>query len=242
MTLTVEHLPWDSEFFGFSVGRVDLDGGNRKDVTDALDDARASGVVCLYGSLDPIDLEMAYVVQELGFRFVECTIDLEHPTSVPTTVRPSRSVAREGTMDDVARLDEELTLIAPWSRFASDPRFGLSAARRMQQAWVERAARGDGGRMLVVSEDESGITGFSGNLIVPGQEPRIDLVATTKPGSGASQALITFSFDLFGPGRSWGGPLMARNMASLRFCENIGFRVHTPRYQYHCWLDELPGR
>ncbi len=237
MTLNVEHLPWDSEFFGFSVGRVDLDGGDVEDVATALAEARAAGIVCLYGGLDPIHLEMAYTVQELGFRFVETTIDLEHPTSVPTVVRPSRSVARRGTLDDVARLDEELTLIAPWSRYASDPHFGLSAARRMHQAWIERSARGEGGRMLVISEDESGITGFSGNQVSADAEPRIDLVATTKPGSGASQALITFSFDLFGPGRSWGGPLMARNMASLRFCENIGFRVHTPRYQYHCWLD-----
>ena len=39
-----------------------------------------------------------------------------------------------------------------WSRFANDPRFGDAAARRMHEAWVERAAKDGDEYMLLVAE------------------------------------------------------------------------------------------
>jgi hypothetical protein len=234
----VEALEWDSAFFGFPIGRVDLDGTGADEVAAIDEQARALDLTCLYASMDPTDVTLAYAAQQQGYRLVEVAMDLEHPTNVPTDRRPTPSVARQGTPDDLDALADEITALAPWSRFATDPRFGLEQARRIQHAWVERAASGVDGRMLIVAEDGSGITGISSNRVVEGERPRVDLVASTKKGSGAAQALIAFSLDRFGPGGSWGGPIAARNRVSLRFCENIGYRVHSPRYLFHRWFDE----
>ena len=237
MTTTVEALDWDSAFFGFPIGRVDLDGADDEGLTSVEAQADALGLVCLYAGLDPVHLETTVLAQQHGFELVEVAMDLDHRTSIIAHRPPTSSTARVGTEADLPALADEIELIAPWSRFAVDPRFGPTAARRMHQAWVERALRGEDGRMLIVAEDDQGVTGFSTQTSLEADEPRIDLIASSKPRSGAAQSLVAYAFDLFGERLSWGGPIVARNITSLRFCENMGYRVATSRYLYHRWFD-----
>jgi hypothetical protein len=239
---TVEPLAWDTEFFGFGIGRlhpvpIGDAVADAAAIADAEDQARQLGIECLYASLDPNHTDLSIALQRQGFRLVEVAMDLLHPTSIIEVLPETDSVARDGTPDDLPALEEEIALMAPWSRFAVDQRFGLEAARRMHHAWVERAASAEH-RRLVVVEDERGITGFSTQSTLPGEEARIDLIASTRSGSGAAYALVDHQFHQFGEGRSWGGPIAARNVPSLRFCEHMGYRIGTVRYLYHRWLDE----
>lgn len=240
MTGLVVPLEWDTAFFGFPIGRIALDGLEPAQVAEAVREADAGGIRCVYGSLDPTGLDLVHPVQQLGFRLVDVVMDLDRRERIgPMEDRPpTRSVARQGSPDDLPALEEEIAKLAPWSRYSIDPRFGADVARRMHRAWVERAARGDDGRLLIVAEDESGVTGFSTQTSVDAAEPRIDLIASSKPGSGAAQALVAFAEDLFGPRPSWGGPIAARNVASLRFCENMGYRIASTTYLFHRWADE----
>ena len=179
---------------------------------------------------------------------MEVALDLEHSTSVLVHQPPTRSTVRVGTIDDVPCLAEQIAVVAPWSRYAVDPRFGTDAAHALHQAWVERAAQGEPGRVLLVAEDDTGITGMStlslptndsaasASAVTPG--PRIDLIASTKNQSGAAQALVAHAFEGFGPGPSQGGPIAARNHISLRFSEQMGYRVARTWYLFHRWLDE----
>ena len=162
MTRLVEPLAWDSEFFGVPIARVDLNGASVETLRRIDEEARDEGIACLFGSLDPDDPETPYRVQVCGHRLVEVAVTLRRPAGLPFEPRPSASRARRGTLDDVPRLTEAIATLAPWSRFAVDPHFGPEAARRMHEAWVQRAARADDDeRMLAVAEDESGVTGCS---------------------------------------------------------------------------------
>jgi hypothetical protein len=190
----VEPLAWDSEFFGFPIGRVDLDDATPESLAAIDSEARATGMTCLYGSLDPARGTTAALVQTFGHR------------------------------------------LAPWSRYGADPRFGLEAARRMHVAWVERAARDLDERMLAVTEDETGVTGFSTNVRSP--VPRVDIMGVTKLGSGASWALMAELVEWADGGPIDAGPCAARNIAPLRFLEHCGFSISRVRYLYHRWLDE----
>ena len=105
-------------------------------------EARAEGIACLYGSLDPTDGATAHLVQTFGHRLVEVALTFERP-DLPFTPRASPTRVRRGTPDDLPALEPAIKTLAPWSRFAVDPRFGPDAARRMHEAWMERAARDD---------------------------------------------------------------------------------------------------
>lgn len=235
-----QQLPWDSEFFGISIGRINLDGADDAAIAAAETDARAHGVACLYGSLDPADASATLRVQEVGYRFVEAATTFRLDLEEPPIARPPDVTVRLGTEADLPDLADAVDKIAPWSRFAVDPGFGLDAARRLQAAWVERAATcTTGAYSLVVAEEASRVVAFITRAAEP--EPIVDLVATTAPGSGAARYLIEDARSWAGDRPLLGGPIAARNIRSLRYVSHCGYRIHGVRYLYHRWLDHDPG-
>jgi hypothetical protein len=238
MTELIEPLAWDSEFFGVPIARADLTGATA-DTLRAIDaEARAEGIACLYGSMDPTDGAAADLVQACGHRLVEVAITFERQ-DIPFTPKPSPTRVRRGTVDDLPDLGPAIKTLAPWSRFAADPRFGHDAARRMHEAWMERAARDTDERALYIAYDDDGITGVATFVRTP--VPRVDTKGVTKRGTGTADALMVALFEWAGAGPTEAGPCAARNIAPLRYFERCGFRVGRTRYLFHRWLDEKPG-
>jgi dTDP-4-amino-4,6-dideoxy-D-galactose acyltransferase len=233
----VEALAWDTEFFGFPIGRADLEDATPEKLVAIDAQARAMGLECLYGALDPSRGTTSYLVQSYGHRLVEIALTFNRP-GIPFTPKATRSVVRRGTLDDIPLLDEAIRTLAPWSRYGADPRFGPEAARRMHQAWVERAARDVDERMLAIAEDESGPTGFSTHVRSP--VPRVDIMGVLQQGSGSSWVLMAELVDWAGGGPIEAGPCAARNVAPLRFLEHCGFSISKSQYLFHRWLDEQP--
>lgn len=236
----VEVLPWDSSFFGVGIGQVDLDEVPPERLGDVDAEARELGLDCVYGKLDPSRPTDIVAVQKAGFDLVEVGIRFRRP-AVPFTPRPTRSVVRRGTVEDLERMDQVIEPLVPWSRYAVDPRFGPDAARRLFHAWVERAATcTDDTHMLAVTEDEDGITGISTNTRVG--PPRVDLMSVIEKGSGAAWSLMAEAIEWAGGDGAYdAGPCAARNLAPLRFLEHCGFFIHESRYTFHRWLDR-PAR
>lgn len=240
MSDRLELLPWDSEFFGISIGRVRLDGSTPEAIAALEDEARGAGIQCLYGELDPEAAQDTFMVQRLGYRFVEAATLFSLRTSEPRIPEPDGIEVRAGSADDLAPLSETVAQLAAWSRFAVDPRFGIEAAERLQARWIERAATSpDDERALLVAEDAEGIVAFITRASHP--EPVVDTVGTSNRGSGAARYLIQEARDWAGDRSLYGGPIAARNVNALRYVSHCGYRVARVRYLYHRWLDEEPG-
>ena len=230
-------LPWDSEFFGFGIGRIDLDGADADTIVRAESEARRAGIICLYGSLDPGNAVATYSVQQAGYRFVDAATMFNLRPSEPAISKPPDTTFRLGTEDDLAPMAEVVAKLGDWSRFAVDPRFGPEAARRLQAAWIERAARCRTGEYaLMVAEDETGITAFISRASEPA--PVVDTVGTTAQGSGAARYLIEEARAWAGDRPLLGGPIAARNVNALRYVSHCNYRVTWVRYHFHRWLDE----
>ena len=239
MSLVLEPLPWDSDFFGVPIGRVALDGADATGLTTVEAEARRLGIVCLYGSLDPIDAQATELVQQHGWRFVDAPTTFDLKLDEPPIPKPEGVRFRVGTVDDVPRVAHIARSMADWSRYAVDPRFGLAAARKLQDAWLDRAARAeDGVHSLMVAEDEGDgeVVAFIGRVLTP--SPRVDAVGTTRRGSGAARYLIEEARAWAGDQALLGGPIAARNVPALRYVSHCGYRVCRVEYVYHRWLDE----
>lgn len=243
MTATWQQLDWDTDFFGVPIGRLTVEEGVDADAVRAAEgEAREAGLLCLYLSLDPADYQTTYLVQTLGYRFLEASVNFELRADAVVPGASADCLIRAGTVDDLPALDASLVRMAPWSRYAVDPRFGLDAAVRVHRAWIERAARCETGeRDLRVAEDGSGIVAFASRNRLP--RPMIDTIATTAPGAGAAQALVVDGQRWAAPDPVLGGWIASRNIASTRFVEQCGYRMAEVRYQFHRWLDEAdaPG-
>lgn len=233
MSERIEALPWDSEFFGVSIGKVDLDGADRADLAVIVAEARDRGFDCVYGQHTPEGTEVSLHAQEAGFRLVEVNQTM-HRRAGPFPTPTTDSTVREATVDDIADLDRYLHLLAPWSRFGADPRFGQEAAARMFRAWVTRAAE-DPRRMLTISEDADGINGVGTH--VRDEIPRIDLLGVIKNGSRASWMHLAKLVEWAGGSEVEAGPCAARNIAVLRFLEHNGFMISKVTYTHHWWAE-----
>lgn len=241
MTERLEALDWDTEFFGIPIGRVDLDGVTAADLADIETEARDRGIHCVYGSLDPnLGPDVAYRVQEAGHRLVDATVLLGRSTAEPLDLPDAVPDIRRGTLDDLPLLEESLDALSPWSRFAADPRFGEAEARRMFDAWVRRAAADtDDEFMLLIAEDDSGVTGIATH--VRSDQPRVDLLSVTKPGTRTSWALLGGGLEWAGTDVYHAGPVAARNVSCLRFLEHNRFEIIRARYLFHAWFDDAPA-
>jgi dTDP-4-amino-4,6-dideoxy-D-galactose acyltransferase len=237
VTPLLEPLPWDSDFFGFPIGRAELAGATAERLRSIEDEAHRLGLVCAYGAADPTQAD-GYLAQTFGYRLVEVAVTFAR-TAGALPPWSSESRVRPGTVDDLPALEPSIATLAPWSRFGADPRFGPEAARRMHRAWVERCARDGTERRLLVAEDGSGPTGFSTEVHTG--VPRIDLMGVVKQGAGASWALMADFMARVGDGVVEGGPCAVRNIAPLRFVEKCGFEVARVEYRFHRWFDEDVG-
>lgn len=232
----VQVLDWDSAFFGFPIGRVQLDGATAEVLAEIEREAAELGLRCLYGSLHPADTEAAYLAQTFGHRLIEVGVSFARPAG-RLDPGPGAPAVREGTMEDVERLEGAIQVLGRWSRYGADPRFGPDQACRMYRAWLERAVR-DERRALLVTEDDDGITGLA--TVNAGDPPYMDLVATTKPGTGAARALFAGFVDWAGGGVTVARYAAARNVAIFRLLEKCGYSANDVRYTFHRWLDEQP--
>jgi hypothetical protein len=233
---TVTVLDWDSEFFGFPIGSVALEGATEESLHGIDEQARDLGLHCVYGALHEVDTTTSFVVQGGGFRFVEAAMRLGRPAG-PFETRPTSSTWRRGTPEDLDRLGPSIDTLAPWSRFAADPRFGADAAARLFRAWVERAARDGDEHLLLVTEDPSGaITGLSTNVRHPVH--RVDLMGVIEQGSGAAWQLMEGLLDWADGGAVEAGPCAARNVAPIRYLEHCGFSVVASEYRFHRWYTD----
>lgn len=238
MSPTVEVRPWDSDFFGIPIGEARrLAGVDQDRLRQLEEEARGRGLRCLYGELDPDDRCATVTLQRQGWRLVDVALTLEVVPEHPPVGCPPGTTLRRGTAADLPAIEPIVPVLAEWSRFGVDPRFGPDQARRMQSAWVERAATDPTGEhALVVAENDAGIEAFVTRHARP--RPTVDIAATLAKGSGAARALIQHCRDWAAPGPLLAGPIAARNTRCLRFVEHCGGLVSQVTYRYHRWLDE----
>ena len=242
MTGRIERLEWDTEFFGVAIGRADLSGATPEVLATIDEEARDLGLECLYGSVDPKQVDALAEVVASPWRLVEVGLMLDRDPSLPFSAPADSGTGRMGTPDDLPQLEETIDRLAPWSRYAMDPRFGRGEAARLLQAWVRRAADPDPSTdrwKLLVVEDDTGVTSFITLDYGPG--PRIDLLGSRASGTGSAQALMAFTLEVTAGQHLDGGPVAARNVQSLRYSEQAGFRINASLYNFHRWLDEGGG-
>lgn len=238
MSERIEALPWDSEFFEMSIGSVDLAGVGDDDLTAIVAEARDRAFDCVYGRHDASDAGVALRSQHHGFDFIDA-FQLMHRPAGPLEHRESRSVVREATDDDLADLEQYYELLAPWSRFGSDPRFGTAAAVRMFRAWVRRAHE-EPHRLVTISADDEGINGV-GTHVKDGIT-RIDLLGVIRPGTNDARLHLELLLDWCDGAETEGGPCAARNLAPLRFLEHAGYKLRSVAYTHHWWREDPTPR
>lgn len=226
----VEALAWDTEFFGVPIGRADM---RRKALDDAIGEARALDLECLYLSFPAHDLAGVQGAILGGARLVE--LRLRFFAQMQTfDARPDPRV-RLADASDRPRLLELAHRGSLLSRFARDPRFHAERVRELYERQLERcltegavlfSARG-GESVFAVYED-----GRTCEVVLVEVDPRDrHLGLSLVMARAAAYALPT-------PTRCFTS-IEASRTAAMRLATEMGMRVRTSAVLLHLWLDEL---
>jgi GNAT superfamily N-acetyltransferase len=165
---------------------------------------------------------------------MDVQLDLERRLPVVLSSEPSQLIVRPGLRTDLPVLRPVIDALAPWSRFAMDPRFGVSAAKRMYDAWLEKSAETDR-RLFAVAIRNTKPVGFI--TVENGSQPKIGLIGTSESGFGIGRLLVHHAAEwALRHAQTLSVTTQARNVVALRFYGRNGFEVKNARYVYHLWL------
>lgn len=228
-------LPWDSEFWGVPVGRVE-DGGLTAERLAGVDEwAQANDVACLYFLADTDDPASAHVAERGGFRLMDLRVELRRPSSDEEALQR----LREARPDDAAALRAIARSSHGVTRFYADPNFADERCDDLYDVWITRSLEGwaDG---VLVADGERGPAGYvSCHLDSANAIGSIGLIAVDKQARGGG-----IGVDLARGAVGWchdrGAEAMSvvtqgRNVPALRTFQRAGFLVDSVGLWFHKW-------
>ena len=228
--MSFEPLSWDSELFGFPIGRVPEPAA----LDDAVSAADADGVRCLY-LLCPADEDHALqAALDAGFRPYDVRVELERALE---GTEPGGEEVREANAGDEAGLSRIAAERFTGTRFFADPHFPREACRELYVAWLRRGLTTAPERRTLVAGDAEGFVTCRFDAASGTGTIELIGVADGAAGRGLGAALLAGAHRAFaGAGlRRASVVTQARNVPALRLYERHGYLTSATAVWLHRW-------
>ncbi len=168
--MSYELLPWDSEFFGFPIGRVS-EPADSNSLADSVARADADGVRCLYYLVSADDPAALHEALRHGFQPYDIRVELERrlirpaePSAAASSTscsalafpRSDGVAVREAELADEPVLAELARQAITATRFTLDHHFPQERVPHLYAAWVRRGLRSAAARRVLIAEPAAG--------------------------------------------------------------------------------------
>jgi dTDP-4-amino-4,6-dideoxy-D-galactose acyltransferase len=241
-----ERRPWDSTFFGISVGQIVGRHAAAPDLAAAVDEACAASIDCLYLLVDADDQDSVRAAETNRFSLVDVRLTLEcilEPAAGNGPMARSgggpASVVRPARLDDLPQLTALARVNHRNTRFHRDTRFDPARSDDLYAVWIERSVAGELADAVWVADVDDAARGY---------------IAVSRDAAGSTIGLV--AVDGAYRGRGYGDELLrtalrwsaaarlpkvsvvtqGRAPASVRFYERHGFTASRVELWYHRWL------
>jgi dTDP-4-amino-4,6-dideoxy-D-galactose acyltransferase len=233
------YLAWDSDFWGFPVGKLEdsiLEEGEAKNV---LDWCQSNKIRCLYFAADGSDAKTLQQAHQAEFQFVDVRVDFECDAPagimVPTGDLPVRPLVES----DLAVAKAIAHTVHTDTRFFKDLNFERLKCAKLYEKWIKRDFevgevlgffpynRSEAGGYVTLSQESSEIS-------------RIGLIAVAESlrGLGGGRMLLDAAMSAaFESGaKKIRVATQGTNVAALKLYEKAGFRVCDVKIWFHRWF------
>ena len=239
--IAVTHLDWDTNHFGFPVGRI------AAEITDlelraALSDARTRGYRLLYWATSPDRIPALRLLDEFGGRLVDRKVTFARSFSAadpPTKASTATILPYEGA-EHTSELSALAIAAGAYSRFAADPCIPRDKFERLYEIWIDRSVRGEIADAVLVARD-SATDAIAGMITVKVTESvgNIGLVAVAASHRGrgiGSQLIDAAHCWMIRRGATKTTVVtQAVNAPACRLYERAGYTIEQAENLYHFW-------
>ena len=237
-----ELLPWDTEFFGFRIGRV---RGNALDADLAaqVDDwSRRERIRALYFLARGDAPAATLAAEEHGFGLVDVRLTLGQSLREPAreVFETTGADIRAAQPGDVPGLEKIARTSHRDTRFFSDPHFSREQAEELYARWISLEATGRARIVLVAAMPDGEPGGYISCHWDPAdEEAQIGLLGVAAParGRGLGKALVLAAVKWC---RDQGVPQITvvtqgKNVAAQRLYQRCGFQTRDFQFWFHKW-------
>lgn len=225
----IEQLNWDSDFFGYPVGKFNHHSNGP---LPFLNDESADRFRLIYVfSDDPLVIDDSRI-SEVDIK-TTLVRDLGKENDFP--LHPSISDYKGGKDDELNRLAIESGV---YSRFRRDPRFKNNEFVRLYSKWISDSIQMKIADKLLVFEEDDQLRGFV-SIRYKNESAEIGLIAVhgNSRGRGIAMALLNAAFF---HSRQQDFPFIRivtqqDNIPAMKLYLKAGFRLEHKVYIYHFW-------
>lgn len=235
------HLDWDSDFWGFPVGRLEASLLRESEAENVLEWCQANEIRCLYFAANGSNAETLKRAHEAGFQFVDIRVDLEcNAARVIDSSLSENSPVRPVTEADLESLKAIARSAHQDTRFFKDLNFERSKCAKLYEKWIERDF--ESGQVLGFfphhqAESAGGYVTLSKES---GEFARIGLIAVEESlrGRGGGRMLLDAAIKAAAQlgAKKIRVVTQGTNVAALKLYEKAGFRVCDVKIWFHRWF------
>lgn len=244
---TCQFLPWDSDFFGVRIARVNNSHLDEITAREVLKWCEKNSIQCLYFLSEADNHTSIRTAEKYQFKMVEIRINFERslkdwdPNTRPHTV--------EGVMTRCAQPEDIPILLSIArtayvdSRYYFDERFSEEHWQAYYATWVKKSFSG-GAQIALVAEKDGEVVGYITGLINPEKptEGQYELTGVLDSARkvGVGQELFRAGLDEYvrrGVDYIWVAT-QGRNITTQRMIEKHSFLTKSCQIYYHKWFDE----
>jgi dTDP-4-amino-4,6-dideoxy-D-galactose acyltransferase len=234
-------LPWDTDFFGVRIARVEAASLTDADVAELRAWAEREAVDCIYFLAGAADTPSVRAAERGGFALTDLRVTLER--SLPpgeleaseSGTDPSIGQAEPGDVDTLASIARGSHRD---SRFYADGHFPPERCDDFYEQWIRNSC-GDFADVVLVARREGAACGYISGHLEAGRIGRIGLIAVAERARGLSLGprLVEASLRWFAEAgcERVAVTTQGRNTRAQRLYENAGFRTRSVELWFHLW-------
>lgn len=246
MKESLELLKWDSNFFGFPIGRINASKVDGPFLAQADFWAQKHNLQCTYFLCDPGHHESVVACETAGFHLMDIRVTLswnllKWPYQAEKAGNSGLSF-RLANSADVCHLERMGQDSFSFTRFYTDQRFARSKVSELYQIWIRNDCQTSGeSGSVVVAELGGEIVGYVSYHHRSPSLSQVGLVCvdSSRQKVGVGTALLAeASRRIMTTGREhFEIVTQAQNLAAMHLYEKVGFRQTQVQLWYHKWYD-----
>lgn len=237
--MKIETVKWDSDFFGYPVGKIALTDFHNEQFEELVRSVKRSGMRLIY--LYPLDQVSTNTLLSNRIPLVDTKITFVKSNDVfsQNNFISKGSVKSYDTNEKYETLEKLALLSGEYSRFRTDPAFSNNEYYRLYSEWIKKSVNKEVASDVIIYKDEDEIKGFVSYKLTPSKEMFIGLVAVSPldQGKGIGKTLMKSieNIALRNGIRIILVNTQLENEQAVAFYSSCGFQISKQQEIFHLW-------
>lgn len=235
--MNIETLKWDSEFYGFSIGRIEINDIIDYDKLCQVINSSEHALLYLFDKGRKLDLPQLQNKTQRTVKLMDSKVIFRKETG--GLVEESNLKAIRQVKVCTPELVELAYKSGAYSRFRLDDKLPIDKFKEMYKLWIKQSILGTMADAVFGSYISNELTGFV-TIKINGKNGTIGLVAVDERfrGKGYGSMLMS-AVDVFSIKKGLSNIKVAtqlENIAACKFYESNGYNTESVEDIYHIWL------